>query len=144
LPGDAATATQSFSFHRRNRLLLPAEFRHVFDRADRSGDRYFTVLWRASNQQDPRIGFAIAKKRIARAVDRNRLRRLARESFRQHGHQLARLDMVILAQSAASQASNAELFRSLERHWRKIAAASNLPSAKITGNETTRGIDIDG
>jgi|GEM_PF-3976772 len=41
-----------------------------------------------------RLGMAVAKKCAKRAVDRNRLKRLARESFRQHKHSLAGFDIV--------------------------------------------------
>jgi ribonuclease P protein component len=101
-------------------------------------------LWQLASQRVPRIGFAIAKKRIPGAVGRNRLRRLARESFRSHAYELPSVDIVLLAQPAAAHANNAELFRSLEKHWRRIGAASNQPSAKMTGNDNTRGTDIDG
>jgi ribonuclease P protein component len=144
LPGDAATVTQAFRFSRLNRLLLPADFQRVFQRALRSADRYFTVLWQQSSGPSPRIGFAIAKKRIPGAVARNRLRRLAHESFRQHSHELGVVDIVMLAQTAAGQASNKELFRSLEQHWRKIAAVSNHPQATTTTNKEIRGTSLDG
>jgi len=118
--GDAPTATPAFIFSRHYRLLSPAAFQRVFKQATRSGDRYFTILWRSNDVQTARIGFAIAKKRIASAVRRNRIRRLTRESFRQNRNELSNVDIVIMAQPAAQQASNAQLFKSLEHHWNKI------------------------
>ena len=67
-----------------------------------------------------RLGMAVAKKCAKRAVDRNRLKRLARESFRQHKHSLAGFDIVLLARHASVTASNAELLKSLENHWTRI------------------------
>lgn len=122
--GDAPTARQTFIFSRQYRLLSPKDFRRVFDQAQRSRDKYFTVLWRSNDLQTARIGFAIAKKRIASAVRRNRVRRVARESFRLNRSKLGKADIVIMAQSAAQKASNAELNAALSRHWQRIQGAA--------------------
>ena len=57
---------------------------------------------------------------------------------------LVSVDIVILAQSPAERASNAELFRSLARHWRKIAATASQPDSIKTGNQANRGLNLDG
>jgi ribonuclease P protein component len=101
-------------------------------------------LWQQNLLTSPRIGFAIAKKRVAHAVDRNRLRRIARESFRHQLIELGSVDIVILAQPAAATANNQELFRSLANHWRKIAAATRQPNSKTTGTKDLRGTTFDG
>jgi len=80
-----------------------------------------------------RLGFAIAKKRVSQASDRNRLKRVARESFRHNRESLTTprpaFDIVILANSRAVLASNDELFASLEKHWQKIRNHSSSPPA---------------
>jgi len=138
--GDAATATQSFNFSRLYRLSSPAEFRRVFQQAKRSGDRFFTVLWRSNDLASPRIGFAIAKKRISLAVGRNRIRRIARESFRQQRGTLAGVDIVLLAQSGADKASNKQLLKSLERHWENIRVAT-VDNQNMSGRKIYRSRD---
>jgi len=119
------TATKAFSHSRLDRLTKPAEFGRVFEKALRTNDRFFTILWRDNERSRSRIGFAIAKKRLPLAVARNRVRRLARENFRHHKHEVGSVDIVVLAQKAAGEASNAELCKSLEKHWRKIESASS-------------------
>ena len=113
-------APNQFGFGRELRLTRPAEFQSVFARARRSADRLFTVLYRDSGRSTARIGFALAKKRIPAAVARNRVRRIARESFRHHRDTLGGLDIIILGQPAAAKAGNSELFASLTQHWRKL------------------------
>jgi len=122
---EAVTTDKTKRFCRSFRLLRPEEFSHVFDKARRSRDRYYTVLYRANNQDTARIGFAIAKKRISAAADRNRVRRLARESFRHIRASLPAMDIIILAQSAAANTTNAELFTSLEKHWQVLSGRPN-------------------
>ncbi len=116
-------------FSRDSRLTNAPQYTRVFNSNSRSADRFFTILSRESQDQDQinnqvapaRLGMAVAKKVAKRAVDRNRLKRLARESFRQHKHSLAGFDIVLLARHASVNASNQELFQSLEKHWSRVA-----------------------
>ncbi len=108
-------------FPRSNRLTSASGFSRVFQRAQRSGDKYFTVLYRRNDLGYPRLGLAIAKKRVRRAVGRNRLKRISRDSFRHAKSQLLGVDIVIMARNQAESAVNSELFTSLEQHWRAVA-----------------------
>jgi ribonuclease P protein component len=137
LLGNAVMATQQLSFNRLYRLCSPAEFRRVFQQATRSGDRFFTVLWRESTNPGARIGFAIAKKQIALAVSRNRVRRLARESFRHQRDSFPGVDIVLLAKTAAGKASNEQLCESLEKHWLKIHQAT-ANQKNVNGRKSNR------
>ena len=74
----------------------------------------------------PRIGVTISKKRAKRAVDRNRVKRVTRESFRQHQNLSCPVDIVVLARSHTSRMTNAELFDQLAVIWSKIAASKTL------------------
>jgi ribonuclease P protein component len=112
-----ATSRKAFSFSRNFRLTKPAEFAHVFGKAQRLSDRCFTVLYRENELDTARLGFAVAKRRIPAAVGRNRIRRIARESFRKYRTKLGSFDIIILAQSAAATATNSVLVASLEWHW---------------------------
>jgi len=126
-PTSATTADpriDAVAFPRLNRLTEAAAFDRVFKQAQRSGDRFFTVLFCRNNLGYPRLGLAIAKKRVRRAVARNRLKRIIRDSFRQAKNQLLGVDIVIMARDQAEPATNGELFTSLKKHW-QVAARSN-------------------
>ena len=112
---------EAAAFPRPNRLNTSADFARVFKRAQRSNDRYFTVLYRRNNLGYPRLGLAIAKKRVRRAVARNRLKRIIRDSFRHAKNQLLGVDIVIMARDQSEPAGNRDLFVSLEKHWRAVA-----------------------
>jgi len=110
-------------FRRRSRLADKHSYGRVFRNARRSRDQLFTVLFRSNNAADARLGLAIAKKHCKLATGRNRLKRIVRESFRQHRHDLAGLDLVVLNQPGATSASNEALFASLAAHWKRCAPA---------------------
>jgi ribonuclease P protein component len=79
------------------------------------------VLCRANGEDVARLGLAVAKKHCRRATARNRIKRIVRESFRQHQADLAGLDVVVINQPAAESGSNRQLFDSLSRHWQECA-----------------------
>ena len=112
--------SQASRFEKHNRLLDAAAFGRVFERASRSRDRLFTVLCRPNGQETARLGLAISKKQCRKAVARNRLKRIVRESFRQQQQALAGLDVVVLNQRAAAEADNTTLQVSLRRHWQRL------------------------
>jgi len=106
-------------FRRRSRLADKSSFSRVFEKADRSRDKMFTVLYRPNGTNQPRLGLAIGKKNCRLAAGRNRIKRIVRESFRQQQAQMPGLDLVVLNQAAATRASNRVLIESLEAHWKK-------------------------
>lgn len=95
----------------------PTAFRRVFDQPIRVGDHLLTVLARSNGQQVARLGLAVGRRRIRRAVDRNTFKRVVRESFRANQDDLAGLDIIVLARSPAAGASRAELRASIDRQW---------------------------
>ena len=113
-----------FGFPKCRRLLTAAEFEAVFAAPQVSSDRYFTVLMRSNDRGHPRLGLAIAKRRIRKATARNRLKRIVRESFRLNQHQLPAADFVVMAKPAAATAQRDVLWESLARHWQRLSAAA--------------------
>ena len=79
------------------------------------------MLYRPSGRDSARLGLAVAKKRLKRAVDRNRIKRLIRESFRQQRDRLKGLDIVVLVKPGIEKADNRTLLDALRRHWRHLS-----------------------
>lgn len=92
-------------------------------------DSRFTVLARRVTvarggpdvSSNPRLGLAISKKNVRLAVDRNRIKRLIRESFRTRNAGLDGLDIVVLARSGVHRADNRQILQSLEQLWSDLA-----------------------
>lgn len=112
------------SLPRQQRLLKSREFQHVFRRSRRESDALFMVCARYSEQDEPRLGLAISRKHARRAVDRNRIKRQARETYRHLGPQLARADFVVVNRAGATTASPAALRDSLRRHFLALSRKS--------------------
>jgi len=102
-------------------LLDAAAYGRVFKKATRSRDKWFTVLCRENDVGEARLGLAISKKHCRAATNRNRIKRIVRESFRHHQTRLAGCDFVVINQPATRNANNQQLFASLNDHWQECA-----------------------
>jgi len=112
-------------FTRESRLLTPSQFQNVFNKPLRFGSSHITILVTPNLTKQNRLGLAIAKKRVKLAVQRNRIKRQIRESFRMHQHQLPAIDMVIMVKSGTDTLNNQQLRQQLEKIWRKIIQRHN-------------------
>lgn len=110
----------NYSFSRELRLLTPDDFQPVFKNAIPAVSPHLTLLARKNNLDHPRIGMAIPKKHIKRAVGRNRIRRIVREQFRHQQQQLPAIDIVVIAKAGIADLSNHEINKILDKLWRKL------------------------
>jgi len=108
-------------FSRELRLLTPAHYEYVFNNAVPAVSPQLTLLARSNHSINPRLGITIAKKRVKHAHDRNRLKRIIRESFRLQKQSLPNVDIVVVAKSGLDKLSNQELFSLLNKLWKKLA-----------------------
>jgi ribonuclease P protein component len=108
------------TFEPRQRLHQPAEFRAVRQHGRKFTDAYFSLCVVANHESHPRLGLSIATRTFGSAVARNRIKRLARESFRLNQHSLPPVDIAVTAREAARTASPPALRESLDRHWKSI------------------------
>ncbi|MGB1581031.1 MAG: ribonuclease P protein component [Nevskiales bacterium] len=103
------------------RLRQAAQFKAVFGAGQRHNDASFTVIYLPQKKSQARLGMVVSKKVSRLAVQRNRIKRQIRESFRQHRHTLPNGDLVVMARYRAAQQDNRALSQSLQRHWQRLA-----------------------
>lgn len=112
-------------FSKKSRLVKASEYQRVFKSSKRFSDRYFLVLAHNNPGNPARLGLAISRKKLPTAVQRNRVKRLVRESFRCHRKELDGKDIVVLAQKGTLHGKNNELVNSLKELWKKIQKCEN-------------------
>ena len=111
----------SRSFGRDKRLLTSREFSAVFDSpSGKAPGKCVLLLARDNGLDHPRIGLVIGKKNVRLAVERNRIKRIARDSFRLHQEQLGGLDIVVIARKGLGDLENGELHYQFRKLWKRL------------------------
>lgn len=106
-------------FRPHNRLNRPEEFKSVFASKRRSSDKHFLFLAKSNGFGSARLGLAVPKKHIHSAVERNRLKRIIRESFRLKQKKLKGNDIVVVVRNKLDvKQTNMESI--LVKHWDKV------------------------
>jgi ribonuclease P protein component len=123
-----------YSLPRTARLLKPGDFAALKGKSKRIGVRHFLAEFSPNQKLTCRLGQAVSRRVSKRAVDRNRIKRLVRESYRHARNQLPFVDILLIARSSAVQTPATELRADLSSLWQKLAA---LKAAASTG--TMRG-----
>ncbi len=109
------------AFPKSLRLLNSGDFQAVFDQAPfRATHQHFLILARTNQSNWPRLGLVIAKKHVRLAVERNRIKRQIRESFRHRQALLAGLDVIVLARKGMDDLTNHQLSEQLEQQWQRL------------------------
>jgi len=118
------------------RLRKPAEFKLVFNEGQRYKRQTIAVSFRFNEIGHARLGLAIAKKAVASACARNRIKRLIRENFRQNRWRLPAVDLVFYVQPGVADLSNASISATVAEIWTKViercARYSSRPSASTS------------
>ncbi len=114
----------SLRFPPARRLRKPGDFKRVYAGGRRSGNEYFTVNTQRNEFNAARLGMSVAVRALGGAVERNRMRRVIRESFRLNQSMLPPMDIIIGVRPAARAAEPARLRASLERIWQKLVESN--------------------
>ena len=105
-------------FTRKLRLLLPSDYKFVFNQPIRSSDKLLTILAKPNpDTLNSRLGLAVAKKSVKTAVQRNRIKRLTREYFRLHQDKIACADYVLLVRRGIDKMDNRSISLSLSKQF---------------------------
>ena len=124
---------------REARLRRPGEFAALRSSSGRAGGRCFHLRYRDNELGGARLGLAISKRVSKRAVERNRIKRLVRESFRRVRHRLPAIDLMVMAREQAAGVPGPELLGELEALWQKLPnqAADRVEPLKRTDGPST-------
>ena len=110
-----------YSFSPEVRIHCAADYKDVFDGAlFKVHQPHFIFLAKVTEQPKSRLGIDVAKKKVRRAHERNRIKRLTRESFRLNQQNIDLLDIVVMPKVGIEAVPNAELFQQLQFAWLKL------------------------
>jgi ribonuclease P protein component len=115
------------------RLTEKRAFREIFEKPCVASDSCFKILAKPNGLVSSRLGMAVSRKVDRRAVQRNRLKRLIRESFRLQlasNPAVMAADFMVLPRQQAVAISNEEIFERLGRLWNNVGRkldSLNLP-----------------
>jgi ribonuclease P protein component len=125
-------SVSSFKFDKSLRLLNAKAYKSVFDDAKlKVSTAEILILARINDSAIPRLGLVIAKKNAKHAVQRNRIKRIARESFRLRQHQLKGIDTVVLARRNLDKMDNVSMQRVFNRLWQQLEQKAEKHAAKV-------------
>ena len=123
-----------YSLPRTARLLKAGDFAALRGKSKRISARHFLAEFSPNEQPTCRLGQAVSRRVSKRAVDRNRIKRLVRESYRHVRSELPCVDILMIARSSAVDTASADLREDLANLWKKLAALKVTP-----GTGTMRG-----
>jgi ribonuclease P protein component len=114
---------------RQARVRARTEFDQVFQNGRRTASPLMTLHWQRTAPQ-PRLGLAVSRKVDKRAIARNRIKRVLRETFRALRGHLPDGAYVLVARPAAARQHNKALAADLVDVLRRAGA---LPATAVDG-----------
>lgn len=108
-------------FLKSNRLLTKNDYQDVFKKGKRIYSRTFCLFYRENTDNITRLGVVVGKKKIAKAVNRNIVKRQVREFFRLRKSDVDSIDVVVLVnrKPPATQTVH-QLRQELKALWLKL------------------------
>lgn len=111
---------RKYRLDRSSRINRKQDFQSIFNQGERLTNAYFIFCYRISGRNKPRLGLVVNKRSARLAVNRNRIKRLNRETFRLRQHQLKAIDLIVIAKQQIDKAENPELLQCLNKLYDKL------------------------
>lgn len=123
-----AASSRRLTYPRLARIRKRPHFLQVQTRGKRFQTRVFTLLYRPNEVGMTRFGITASKK-VGNSPIRNRIKRLARESFRQLRYDLpVGFDLVVVARSEAAKAPLSAFTEALQLWAAHMTRPTNAPA----------------
>ena len=111
------------TFTKADRLRKRSEFLDLAKRGRRIQNRYFVAVFARGGSDRSRLGITVTR-RVGNAVQRNRIKRMVREIFRQHRSRLrGTWDMNLIAKKASIDLASEDAYRCIGDLFDEISNA---------------------
>lgn len=112
--------TISYKFSKSNKLSHSNDFKKIFTCGKKTKARFVTIYTYANQTNETRLGIVVAKKSLQLASKRNKIKRIARESFRHHKNLLQGLDIILVFNASIKTVDNTFVKKYLDEQWEKL------------------------
>ena len=119
----AARSARKEGLSRRHRFAAPGSFGPVLRGPHKLRGRYAVLHVIAGSPDASRLGIALARRMVPSSCERNRLKRLVRESFRRHALKSAGLDCVVTLRERLDSARTPEAAAEIRELFDRALAA---------------------
>ena len=113
-----------YRFTKECRLLNSSDYGGVFGKAEYKVSCRFILMLAIKHRNQSRLGLVVSKKNISKAVERNRVKRVIRESFRKNKSQIPNLDVVVILRKGIDVLPNVVISSKLNSLWNDLYAKS--------------------
>jgi len=112
---------REFSLRKKDRLRKSIDYKKLNLSGKKIENHEFILIYKKNVLKNSRLGITVSKK-VGIAVERNRIKRIAREFFRTNRYLfiIGGVDFNVIAKKSASSKSNKDLFESLKEVEKKI------------------------
>ncbi|WP_298451486.1 ribonuclease P protein component [Marinobacter sediminicola] len=132
---------KALNFPKSHRLLRPADYGKVFNDVQlKVPHRNFLILATPNNLGHARVGLVFAKKNLKLSVQRNRIKRQVRETFRNQP-ELPGMDIIVLGRQGLAAMDNQAVRASLDGLWHRLTKKYHQlpPSRPAEGSSAGKG-----
>ncbi len=107
-------------FPKTHKLTTKVDYKITLDQPYKISHKHLLIFFKKSELDCARLGLIVGKRVAALAVDRNKIKRVIRESFRVKQKELQGLDIVVLARHQCDTLSKEELRKGIDKLWEKV------------------------
>lgn len=115
----SASGAKQFGLGKALRLSVQQDIKAIFDNANAVRHPNLVLLGKSNELSYPRITIIVAKKNVKKANQRNRLKRLIRESFRLTQHPLAGNDFIVIVKQHLHEQANPDILAIMGQQWER-------------------------